>query len=324
MYDDNRIITGFLLQFMDIKTIKIATRNSPLALWQANHVRDLLIKAHENLNVELVQITTRGDRMLDVSLAAFGGKGLFIKELEQALLEDHADLAVHSMKDVTIDLPDEFILPVVLKRDDPRDVFISNKFENFMDMPEGSRLGTSSLRRQCQVKSIKPELEIINLRGNVGTRLKKLDNDEYDGIILAAAGIKRLKMEDRIRQYIPVDIVLPAIGQGAIGIEIRSGDKQTLSVIEGLNDPQTAVLVSSERAFNRRLGGGCQFPVAAYATLEQNSIHLHGLAGSIDGSEIIRGEVKGPEMDAEQLGIMLAEELLQRGADRILGEYLDD
>ena len=309
---------------MDIKTIKIATRKSPLALWQANHVSNLLIKAHKNINVELVQITTRGDRLLDVSLAAFGGKGLFIKELEQSLLDNRADIAVHSMKDVTIDLPEEFILPVILKRDDPRDVFISNKFENFWDMTAGSRLGTSSMRRQCQVKSIKPELEILNLRGNVGSRLNKLDNNEYDGIILAAAGIKRLEMEDRAKQYIPVEQVLPAIGQGAIGIEIRHNDKKTLSLIEGLNDPQSAILVSSERAFNRRLGGGCQFPVAAYATLEQEEIHLQGLVGSIDGSEIIKGEINGPVRDTEKIGIKLAEELLERGADRILAEYSND
>lgn len=309
---------------MDTKTIKIATRKSPLALWQANHVREMLLKTHKNINVELIEITTKGDRIMDVSLAALGGKGLFIKELEQALLEVKADIAVHSMKDVTVELPDDFIIPAILKREDPRDVFISNKYENIEDMPDNARLGTSSFRRKCQISSLKPGLEILNLRGNVGTRLNKLDEDEYDGIILAAAGLKRLKLTDRIRQFIPVEMILPAIGQGAIGIEIRNGDEDTLSFIEDLNDPQTAVLISSERAFNRHLGGGCQFPIAAYATWEQDEIHLQGLVGSSNGSEIIRDELKGPEQDAEKLGVMLADKLLERGAGRILGELFND
>lgn len=306
-----------------MKILKIATRNSPLALWQAEHVKQRLIEIHPELKVELVSMTTEGDRFLEAPLVAIGGKGLFIKELEQAILDNHADIAVHSMKDVTVELPDEFALPVIMKREDARDVFISNNYKNLSDIPEDAILGTSSLRRQSQAKALHPKITTKDLRGNVGTRLRKLDEGEYDAIILAAAGILRLGLHERITQLIPESMLLPAIGQGAIGIECRAGDSAVHDLIAPLNDDATTLCVKTERAFSRRLYGGCQLPIAGQAQLIGNEIKLTGLVARVDGSEVIKSELSGAVTEYDNIGVSLAESLLKRGADEILKELIN-
>lgn len=305
-----------------MKILKIATRKSPLALWQAEHVKKQLLEIHSDLSVELVSMQTEGDRFLDTPLIAVGGKGLFIKELEQALLEGRADIAVHSMKDVTIDLPDELELPVIMEREDTRDVFISNTYKKIEDLPANAVLGTSSLRRQSQVKALHPGIILKDLRGNVGTRLGKLDAGEYDGIMLAAAGIIRLGLGERITQLIAPSVLLPAIGQGAIGIESRAGDDVVQELIAPLNHRDTSICVQAERAFSRRLFGGCQLPIAGQATISDDEIELTGLIARVDGSEVIKSEQKGSVADIDNLGIALAETLLQRGGDKILKELM--
>ncbi len=305
---------------MSEDTLRIATRKSPLALWQANYVSQMLQHHHPDLKVELVTMTTQGDKILDTPLAKVGGKGLFVKELETGMLEGRADIAVHSMKDVPVEFPDGLSLAVICEREDPRDAFVSNTFKTLDELPQGARLGTSSLRRQCQIAALRPDLEILDLRGNVNTRLKKLDDGEYDAIILAAAGLKRLEFEDRITQYIGTDVSLPAIGQGAVGIECRTDDSRVLNLIAPLNDNKTRIRVLAERAMNQRLQGGCQVPIAGYAEYERDIILLRGLVGQVDGKKIVRGEIAGPPENAEELGIVLAEDLLSRGADKILNE----
>ncbi len=301
-------------------TLRIATRKSQLALWQAEYVRDMLKSHHPDLDIELVKMSTQGDKILDTPLAKVGGKGLFVKELERSLLDEETDIAVHSMKDVPVELPQSLHLSVICPREDPRDAFVSSRYKSLDTLPEGARLGTSSLRRQCQLAALRPDLKIVDLRGNVNTRLKKLDDGEYDAIILAAAGLKRLEFEDRISEFLATDISLPAIGQGAVGIECRRGDDWVNELLAPLNDPDTATRVAAERAMNLRLQGGCQVPIAGYAELEHGVILLRGLVGQVDGSEIIRGEIAGPPEDAVHLGQVLAEDLLARGADRILAE----
>jgi len=300
--------------------LRIATRKSQLALWQAEYVKTALEAIHADLKVELVKMTTQGDKILDTPLAKVGGKGLFVKELENGLLTGDADIAVHSMKDVPVELPDGLHLPVICPREDPRDAFVSNRYQTLEELPAGARLGTSSLRRQCQIAELRPELNIVDLRGNVNTRLQKLDDDQYDAIILAAAGLKRLGFEERITQFLAPDISLPAIGQGAVGIECRRDDEWVNSLIAPLNDKTTALRVQAERAMNHRLHGGCQVPIAGYAEISHGVILIRGLVGRTDGSEIIRGEIAGPPEDAAHLGLVLAEDLLSRGADVILEE----
>ena len=299
-------------------TLRIATRKSQLALWQAEYVRDMLTLHHPDLTVELVTMSTQGDKILDTPLAKVGGKGLFVKELERSLLDEETDIAVHSMKDVPVELPAGLHLAAICPREDPRDAFVSNRHASLDELPEGARLGTSSLRRQCQLAALRPDLEIVDLRGNVNTRLQKLDNGEYDAIILAAAGLKRLQFENRITAFLATDTSLPAIGQGAVGIECRRDDERVNELLAPLNDPDTATRVAAERAMNQRLQGGCQVPIAGYAELEHGVILLRGLVGRVDGSEIIRGEIAGPPEDAAHLGQVLAEDLLARGADDIL------
>jgi hydroxymethylbilane synthase len=305
-----------------VKTLKIATRKSPLALWQAEHVKKQLLEAHSDLSVELVSMQTEGDRFLDAPLIAVGGKGLFIKELEQALLERRADIAVHSMKDVTIELPEELVLPVIMQREDTRDVFISNTYQKIEDLPAATVLGTSSLRRQSQVKALHPEIILKDLRGNVGTRLGKLDSGEYDAILLAAAGIIRLGLGERITQLISPSILLPAIGQGAIGIECRAGDDVVHELIAPLNHSDTSLCVETERAFSRRLFGGCQLPIAGQASVNGDEVELVGLIASVDGNEVIKSTLKGNIADSNDIGTSLAETLLQRGGDKILKELM--
>ena len=300
------------------ETLRIATRKSQLALWQAEYVRDVLLQYHPDLNVELVKMTTQGDKILDTPLAKVGGKGLFVKELEAGLLSGDADIAVHSMKDVPVELPDGLHLSVICPREDPRDAFVANNYASFETLPKGARLGTSSLRRQCQLAAQRPDLNIIDLRGNVNTRLQKLDNGDYDAIILAAAGLKRLGMDNRITEYLSPEVSLPAIGQGAVGIECRQDDDWVNELLAPLNDRDTAIRVKAERALNHRLQGGCQVPIAGYAELSHGVILLRGLVGTVDGSQIIHGEIAGQPEDAEYLGRVLAEDLLSRGADEIL------
>ncbi len=300
-------------------TLKIATRKSPLALWQAEYVRDRLLATHQGLKVELVTMSTKGDRILDTPLAKIGGKGLFVKELEQGMMAGDADIAVHSLKDVPMELPEGLILPVICERESPFDAFVSHDHADIETLPQGAKVGTSSLRRSSQLLHRRPDLEILSLRGNVQTRLSKLDAGEFDAIILAAAGLIRLELKDRIRHKIAPEFMLPAVGQGAVGIECREGDEDTLSLISCLNDPDTQTRVAAERAFNHRLEGGCQVPIAAFAILEDDQIWLRGLVASPDGKEMLFAEVRGAQQDAEKLGSELAEELLDRGADKILG-----
>ncbi len=305
---------------MSYQTLRIATRKSPLALWQAEHVRARLEAAWPGLNVELLRMSTQGDKILDSPLAKIGGKGLFVKELEQSLLDGRADIAVHSMKDVPVALPPGLHLPVILAREEVRDAFVSTRYAAFDELPPGARVGTSSLRRQCQLRRLRPDLEILNLRGNVGTRLRRLDEDDYDAIILASAGLIRLGEGQRITQQLAVEVCLPAIGQGAIGIECRSDDARINELIAVLDDGPTHVCVRAERAFNERLEGGCQVPIAGHAVLTGEGIRLEGLVGRPDGSELIRGSRSATPGDAAEAGRALADELLSRGADRILRE----
>jgi hydroxymethylbilane synthase len=306
------------------ETLKIATRKSPLAMWQAEHAAAILSRLHPGLRVEIVGMTTRGDKILDAPLAKVGGKGLFVKELEQGMLEGIADIAVHSMKDVPVDFPPGLHLAVIMDREDPLDAFVSNRYERLDDLPDGACVGTSSLRRQCQLAARRPDLRIEPLRGNVNTRLRKLDDGEYDAIILAAAGLKRLGFAERIRAEIPAEDSLPAIGQGAIGIECRSDDDRVHALIEALNHPPTAQRVLAERAMNAKLQGGCQVPIAGHAVHEGDELHLRGLVGTPDGARVLRAEGRAPAADAEALGERIADELLAQGADAILAALRED
>lgn len=309
--------------------LRIATRQSPLALWQANFVKNALEQRFPELSVELVTMVTKGDVILDTPLAKIGGKGLFVKELELALLEDRADLAVHSMKDVPMSFPEGLGLAVICEREDPRDAFVSNRYANLDELPAGAVVGTSSLRRQCQLMARYPHLQVKSLRGNVGTRLSKLDNGEYDAIILAAAGLIRLAMPERIRSFISTTHSLPAAGQGAVGIETRTNDERVSRYLQALNHPKTTYCVAAERAMNTRLQGGCQVPIGGFAELndESGELKLQALVGSLDGSQIIRAEnrtqlnLADPTQamqQAEALGVQVAEQLLAQGADKIL------
>lgn len=307
---------------MSTRILRIATRESPLALWQARHVQARLEAAHPGLSVELVPMTTRGDQILDSPLSRIGGKGLFIKELEVAILEGRADIAVHSMKDVPMEFPEGLGLMAICEREDCRDAFISNRYASFAELPPGAVVGSSSLRRQCQLRERRPDLVLRDLRGNVGTRLGKLDAGDYDAIILASAGLLRLGMPERIREALAIDVALPACGQGAIGIEGRADDEATRKLLEPLHHRATALCVLAERAMNARLQGGCQVPIAALATLagsgDSERLHLRGLVGSVDGSQVLRSEISGASSLGEELGVMLADDLLQQGARAIL------
>lgn len=300
------------------REIRIATRKSALALWQAEYVKARLEAAHPDVTVSLVPMVSRGDKLLDSPLAKIGGKGLFVKELETALIEHQADIAVHSMKDVPMEFPAGLGLYCICEREDPRDAFVSNQYEDLDALPSGAVVGTSSLRRQAQLLARRPDLKIQFLRGNVNTRLGKLDAGEYDAIILAAAGLIRLGFGERIRSSISVEDSLPAGGQGAVGIECRTGDTELHQLLQCLNDPQTAVRVSAERALNRHLNGGCQVPIACYAELDGDQLWLRGLVGQPDGTVLLRAEGRAHRSEAETLGVRLAEELLQQGAGKIL------
>lgn len=302
-----------------MKTLKIATRQSPLALWQAEHIRARLNALYPDLTVELVKFVTQGDKILDTPLAKIGGKGLFVKELEAALLDGRADLAVHSMKDVPMHLPEGLTLAVICEREDPLDAFVSNHYLHFDELPLGAKVGTSSLRRKCQILQLRPDLEIVDLRGNVGTRLSKLDDGLYDAIILASAGLKRLGLADRIRHCLAPIMSLPAVGQGALGLECRSDDAELLKLIAPLQHEETSICVRAERAFNAYLEGGCQVPIAGYATLlNDDQLQIEGRVGSVDGQTLLKEQLVGEIADAEQLGEQLAQRLLAQGAGELL------
>jgi hydroxymethylbilane synthase len=301
-----------------VTTLRLGTRKSPLALWQAEHIRARLLALHPGLRVDLVTMSTEGDRILDRSLALVGGKGLFIKELEQGLLDRRTDLAVHSLKDMTVSLPAGLMLAAVCEREDPRDAFVSGLYPELSALPPGARVGTASLRRQCQLRAAFPALDVVTLRGNVNTRLAKLDAGEFEAIILAVAGLKRLGFETRIRARLDADVSLPAVGQGVVCIECRTDDAATRALLAPLEHAPTRACISAERALNAALEGGCQVPIGGYAELHGERLHLRGLVGDPDGSRVIRGEVTGAIAEAEQLGQQLATELLARGARAIL------
>jgi len=300
--------------------LKIGTRGSQLALFQANWVKDQLSHAHPDLKVTLVKIKTTGDKIQDVPLAKIGGKGLFVKEIEEALIQKRIDLAVHSIKDVPTEFPEGLHLSVITKREDPRDVFISREGWTLKDLPQGAKIGTSSLRRQAQLLHFRNDLEVIPLRGNLDTRLKKLKTMDLDGIVLALAGVKRLGLEERITEIIPLETSLPAIGQGALGIETRMNGQEVEDQIRFLNDRDSAIAITAERAFLKKLEGGCQVPIAAYARSVGRTLYVDGLVGAIDGRRLIRHSVEGSIENAEPLGIELAEILLGKGAKEILDE----
>ena len=293
-------------------------------MWQAEFVRDALLALHPGIQVDLVKMTTQGDKILDVPLAKVGGKGLFVKELEQGMLAGDADIAVHSMKDVPMAFPEGLHLPVICSREDPFDAFVSNNYASVDDLPQGAKVGTSSLRRECQLRASRPDLQILFLRGNVNTRLAKLDAGDYDAIILASAGLKRLGMHARIKSTLSAEQSLPAVGQGAVGIETRIDDAEINALIAPLMCPETWIVVSAERAMNKRLAGGCQVPIAGYAILDNGNIWLRGLVGRPDGTLTLRAEVRGKAEDAESLGIALAEDLLSQGANAILAAVYGD
>ena len=300
------------------KTLRIATRKSPLALWQANEVGRLLKEFHPDLSIELVTMKTKGDKILDTPLAKVGGKGLFVKELEVGMLEGRADIAVHSMKDVPISFPDGLHLPVILERENPRDAFVSNNYASLDELPENAKIGTCSLRRQTQLREKMPNIEILDLRGSVNTRLQKLDDGNFDAIILASSGLMRLGFESRITQNIPTTKSLPAVGQGAIGIECREDDDYINNLIKPLNHHDTFLRVRAERAMNTRLNGGCQVPIAGFAELDGDQLVLRGLVGFPDGSALFRSKKTGMAADGEAIGIAVAEDILAQGGDEAL------
>lgn len=301
-----------------MKTLKIATRKSPLALWQAEYVKSKLAHHYPDLTIELVKMTTKGDQILNSPLSKIGGKGLFIKELEIGMLEGEADIAVHSMKDMPYEIPEAFELGAILKRENPFDAFVSNHFDSIEDLPQNAKVGTCSMRRIVQLKALRPDLEILDLRGNVNTRLQKLDNGDFDAIILACAGLIRLGFKSRIKQQISAEQSLPAVGQGAVGIEIRKNDTQVLTLIKPLIDIETTYRINAERAMNARLEGGCSVPIAGYSTIDNKQITLSGLVGNVDSGVILKHQVSGNIDDAEILGTQLADKLITMGAQDIL------
>jgi len=303
-----------------ITQITIATRESALAMWQAHHVRWQLQTLYPQIEIKILGMTTTGDQILDKTLSKIGGKGLFVKELEQAMQEGRADIAVHSLKDVPMVMPEGFVLAAIGEREDPRDAFVSNQFKKLEELPPGSVVGTSSLRRQCQIQARFPALKIESLRGNVQTRLRKLDEGQYAAIILAAAGLKRLGLGERITSLLPTEQSLPAVGQGAIGIECRAGRDDLVALLAPLNHPVTAACVTAERGMSRALAGSCQVPLGGFAEIADGVLRLRGFVSSVDGVRVVRSEVSGKPEEAEQIGKELAQRLIGMGADKILAE----
>lgn len=300
----------------------IATRESPLAMWQALHIQSVLRDRYPGASVELLGMTTRGDQILDRTLSKVGGKGLFVKELEVAMEAGEADLAVHSLKDVPMELPEGFDLVAVSEREDPRDAFVSPKYASLDEMPAGARVGTASLRRELMLRMNYPHLEVLPVRGNVGTRLRKLDAGEYDALVMASAGLKRLELHDRIRSIIPAEVSLPSPGQGALGIEIRSDNTVMHEALAFINDPHSRACCTAERAVSRALGGSCQVPLAAYGIVEGEELYLRALVGNHKTGEAIRSEARGPWTEPEALAAQVVEDLRRKGADAILKAVL--
>ena len=312
---------------MTKRTLTIATRQSPLALWQANFIKDTLQSLYPDLHITLLEMVTKGDKILDTPLAKIGGKGLFVKELETALYEKQADIAVHSLKDVPMVLPEGLTLGAYCKRHAPTDAFVSNQYTSLDDLPQGAVLGTSSLRRECQIRAARPDLIIKSLRGNVGTRLAKLDAGEYDAIILATSGLQRLGLDERIRHELDTTLSLPAVGQGALAIECRADDADILTLLAPLNHHETRLCVIAERAMNHTLEGGCQVPIAGFATIDGDTLTMRGRVGSIDGKTLLQAKqcvaLSGTDTDEQAvraLGVAIAQDLLNQGADKILQE----
>lgn len=302
------------------KLVRLGTRKSMLALTQSTMIKNAIEKQYPETTVELVKIVTKGDKILDVPLAKVGGKGLFVKEIEEAMIRNEIDIAVHSMKDVPSELPDELHIGIVTKREDPRDAFLSNEYKSVMELPQGAKVGTSSLRRRAQLANLRPDLIIDDLRGNLDTRIRKLDDKVYDAIILATAGLNRMQWSDRITSFFSEVEMLPAVAQGAVGIELRKADQELLEGLMFLDDRDTTIAVTGERAFLHRLEGGCQVPIAAFGTVDGDSITLTGLVASVDGKTVYKKEVSGSVADAATLGVQLAEDLLDMGGREILGE----
>lgn len=309
---------------MTKRKLVIATRESPLAIRQAEWVKEQLQKIHPHLAVELLGMTTQGDKRLDVALRKIGGKGLFVKELEEALLDGRADIAVHSIKDMPMELPEGLIIPVICEREDPRDAFVCNDYPSLKVLPAHAKVGTASLRRQTQLRAIRSDLELLDLRGNMNTRLRKLDEGEFTAIILAAAGLKRLGMSERIRTYFSTEESLPAAGQGALGIECRADAEQIQEIIAPLHHQQTAYAVLAERAVCRRLQGGCQVPIAAFAEVSHGEVFLRAMVSDRSGTRQLRAKLTGKVAHAEEIGTRVAEELIQQGAEKILREFKDE
>jgi len=303
-----------------ITQVTIATRESALAMWQAHHIRQQLQALYPQIEIKILGMTTTGDQILDKTLSKIGGKGLFVKELEQAMQEGRADIAVHSLKDVPMVMPEGFVLVAIGEREDPRDAFVSNQFKKLEELPPGSVVGTSSLRRQCQIQARFPSLKIESLRGNVQTRLRKLDEGQYAAIILAAAGLKRLGLGERITSLLPTEQSLPAVGQGAIGIECRAGRDDLVALLAPLNHPDTAACVTAERGMSRALAGSCQVPLGGFAEIADGVLRLRGFVSSVDGVRVVRSEVSGQPGEAERIGMELAQVLIGMGADKILAE----
>jgi len=301
-----------------IKTLKIASRESALALWQSRYIKAQLESLYPDLDVEIVGMTTKGDQILDVSLAKIGGKGLFVKELETSMLVGNTDIAVHSMKDVPMEFPENLELAAICERENPFDAFVSNNYQNVAELPQGATVGTSSLRRHSQLAALRADLNIVPLRGNVNTRLAKLDAGEFDAIILAASGLMRLEFNDRIQSVLSETESLPAVGQGALGIECRSDDLEIKALLDPLKHTESEICVKAERALNHRLHGGCQVPIAGYATLKGNTITLQGLVASVDGQTILKSCLSDVSENSEALGVAVAEELLKQGAGPLL------
>jgi len=306
------------------KNVKIGTRASLLAMTQSTNIKNLIEAQYPGTTVELVKIITKGDKILDVPLAKVGGKGLFVKELEEAMLSREVDMAVHSMKDVPSELPEELHIGVVTKREDPRDAFLSVNYKSFSELPEGAKVGTSSLRRKSQLAALRPDLVIEDLRGNLDTRIRKLDEGMYDAIILATAGLNRMKWSDRITSFFEPEDMLPAVAQGAVGIELRKDSEELLAGLAFLQDEETTIAVDGERAFLHRLEGGCQVPIGCFGTVDGSKLTLTGLVASVDGKEVIRKQAVGDVADAKTMGVAVAEEILDLGGRRILEEVYGD
>lgn len=300
------------------KTLRIGTRGSALALRQTEMVVERITKGYPEIAAEIVVIKTTGDRLQDVSLSLIGGKGVFVKELEEALMRGDVDIAVHSMKDLPAEIPESLVIAAIPEREDPRDVLISRGNVKLERMPTGARIGTGSLRRACQLLNFLPDIQVVPLRGNLDTRIKKIDNENLDGIVIAAAGLRRMGWRDRISQYIPPEIIMPAVGQGALGLEVRTDDREMKELVAFLNDQKTAIEVAAERAFLKVFGAGCEVPLAAYAKIEKEEVVISGLVGDPDGNEIIRDRIRGPVNENEILGKLLAEDILAAGGQEIM------